>query len=88
MAEEAKRRRTNEGKSPIEIQFIQDGPAVGWAVKGVGYNSGTRYFVKRADSTEWTRMMPLWWQWKPQGCRWLTSWSRFRTGTLPRWPAL
>eukprot|EP00435_Cladocopium_sp_Y103_P059875 s470_g21.t1 len=58
MAEEAKRRRTNEGKSPIEIQFIQDGPAVGWAVKGVGYNSGTRYFVKRADSTEWTRRSP------------------------------
>ncbi|CAL1173053.1 unnamed protein product [Cladocopium goreaui] len=43
-----------------QIQFIQDGPAVGWAVKGVSYNSGTQYFVKRPDSTLWeTRYQAL-----------------------------
>eukprot|EP00435_Cladocopium_sp_Y103_P021646 s885_g5.t1 len=57
---QAKRRKTDAGKSAVEIQFIQDGPAVGWAVKGVSYNSGTQYFVKRPDSTLWeTRYQAL-----------------------------
>lgn len=57
---QAKRRKTDTGKSAVEIQFIQDGPAVGWAVKGVSYNSGTQYFVKRPDSTLWeTRYQAL-----------------------------
>ena len=52
-----KRRKTDKnevsGKTPTEIHFLHDGPAVGWAVKGVCYPSSTVYFVKRPDAVVW-----------------------------------